>query len=108
MNGLSPEKSVTVLSVGANPRSTWSGSHGDASSYSPMQARAEHSGRAVHAEPLPDRAVDDDQWRRRVGRPRLAVEVEDGIARGLDDGEHHGKVVGAAAGHDRVDRDLLA
>ena len=37
MNGLSPEKSVTVLSVGANPRSTWSGSHGDASSCSPMQ-----------------------------------------------------------------------
>jgi hypothetical protein len=37
MNGPSPGKSVTALCSGLEPRSTWSGSHGEASSCSPMQ-----------------------------------------------------------------------
>jgi hypothetical protein len=35
------------------------------------------------------------------------VEIEGVVAHGFDPGDHDGQVLGAAAGHDRVDRDLL-
>ena len=54
-----------------------------------------------------DRAVDDHERRRRVRRGRDTVEVEGLVADGFDGGETTGRYSGPAAGHHRVDRDLL-
>ena len=70
-------------------------------------ALAQRVAARVHPDPARDRAVDQD---RRAGAPRggeQAVGVELLGAGGLDGGEHHGQVLGAAAGEDGVDGDLL-
>ena len=70
-------------------------------------ARSEQPGAAVDVQAVADRPVDDDQRRRRVGRRRDAVQVERVVAHRFHCRDHHRQVVGPAARHDRVDRDLL-
>ncbi len=71
------------------------------------KAGAEHARRAVDAEAPAHGAIDDDEGRGGVGGAGLAVEVEGGIAGGLDHGQHHGEIIRPAACHDRVDGELL-
>ena len=61
----------------------------------------------VHADRAGDRAVDDHDRARRVGRGQEPVDVERVGAGGLDRGEHDGQVLRPAAGQHRVDGDLL-
>src|SRR5256885_16941299 len=52
-------------------------------------------------------AVDDHERGGGVRRRRDAVEIERVVAPRLHGGEHDGQILGPAAGHDGVDRDLL-
>ena len=137
MTGLSPAKSLTVLTSGERPCSTCNGSHGDpprthrCSTCSDLDGRAWTSmfpprlimmrrnalpivalarklgPKTIHVETRADGAVDDDEGAGRVGGPGMAVHVERRVAGGLHDGQDHPEVVGPAAGHHRVGRDLL-
>ena len=61
----------------------------------------------VHADPLGDRSVDDDDRAAHPRRGQQPVHVELVGAGGFDRGEHHRQVLGPAPGHHRVDRHLL-
>jgi hypothetical protein len=127
---------VTVLVSRANPRSTWSGSHGFASSFSALRglvehareraeavqrdepdcapdrrvgapARAEHVRAPVEAEGMPDRAVDDHERRRAAGAGDRPVEHERGIRHRRQRRDQDRHVVRPASRQHGVDCQLL-
>ncbi len=70
-------------------------------------ALAEYVLARVHAERAADRSVHDDHGPDGHRRREHAVNVELIVAGGFDRCDHHGQVLGLAARHHRVDRDLL-
>ena len=70
-------------------------------------AGSEHVAAGVEAEARSDRTVDDEQRRRAAGAGDRAVQREGGIGHRLQRGQQHRHVLGPAAGHHGVDRDLL-
>src|SRR5262245_30844886 len=71
-------------------------------------AGAERIRAAVHADRAGNRAVDDHQRRRQVGRRLHAVEIERWVGESEHGGTYHRGVFGFAAGHDHVDGENLA
>src|SRR4030067_880203 len=89
--GGSAPKTVTALEPGAQPRSTWNGSHGLWSSFS---AKGGGGGR--------DAPVDHPQDRAAVRRGKDGGKVKVNVGDTLDDGDENGHVLGQTPGHDGV------
>jgi hypothetical protein len=70
-------------------------------------AWSENAESAVEADMFADRAVDEDERRREVGRGRHPVKVELRVAGALGGGHDHGQILGPTPGQDGVDSSLL-
>ena len=71
------------------------------------KAGAEAAGVGLDPQPRRDRAVDNHHLVGAAGSGRRARQVEPVLQRGLDRGDHHRKMLRHAAGHHRIDRQLL-
>ena len=116
--GPSAATTVTVLACAGKPRSTWSGSHGLAASFSATQKVNLAGVPAVAMSPVPgiaapmltavqadfccNRAVEDQEGRAGVRRRLRAVEVVRLLGQRLDGEQHQREILGPAARHHRV------